>query len=215
MERETHIGLFYPDKLPKHITDDLLVDIKDTGVNIQVTPQEPQMYASSVEWAVPGMIAAYILKPYFESFLGEAGKSHYEVVSKWLHKVLAIGRSLIAKRVSASSSPDKKIDSKQSAGVSVYLQTKNNIRIKLLFDEQLSLEEWQKAMDDMLDIILMHYQGNGSDVLTQALVEQNVIRGVVYALINRDTKEWIFISERSLSMIVYQNMTQQDNRNAE
>lgn len=208
MEQNTQIGLFYPDKFSQDVVDELLADIKDTGVNIQVVPQEPQMYASA-EWAIPGMIVAYILKPYFEAFLGEAGKSHYEILSKWLKKVLGIGRSLIVKRFSATASPDKQVDGKQSASISVYFQTKNNIRIKLLFDESLSLDEWQKAMDKMLDIMLKHYQGDGDNVLTLALTEQNVIRGIIYALINTDTKEWMFISERSLSLMLYQNITQQ------
>src|SRR5215213_6382964 len=103
-EREiTQIGLSYPENLPQGIVSDILTDIPvlDDRFKVQKLPPEAYIY-NCFEWAVPGLIVAYVLKPYFDSFLGEAGKDHYNLLSTWLKKLVVKARSLKVKTVAAT-----------------------------------------------------------------------------------------------------------------
>jgi hypothetical protein len=46
------------------------------------------------------------------------------------------------------------------------IQTKNNRVIKVLFDNSLSIEDWKKSSDEILNIFQEHYENFPNDKLT-------------------------------------------------
>jgi hypothetical protein len=133
-----HIGFICPENIPDVIVEDLLKSLDSQDLHLLIRRTPPSIY-NSFEWAFPGIIAAYILKPYFESFLKEAGKDHYIALNKWLKDLVKKARSIKVHTISAAASSEK-LDPhySQSKSISIYCQTKDARMLKLLFDETLS-----------------------------------------------------------------------------
>ena len=125
---------------------------------VETTPSHIE-YAS-FEWAIPTLISAYILKPYFDGFLKEAGKDHYSLLKNWLTNNIKILKPITVKTV-VSLGAEKKIDPTNTQSKVFSIQTKSfdGITIKFLFDNHLSIEDWQTASISAL-ILMEDYFNN-------------------------------------------------------
>ena len=129
--KDFHILYSCPDKFPDSFADKETQEIKTNGLNLKIEKRPILPYAS-LEWAIPGLIVVYIAKPYFESFLKEAGKDHYHILVKWLKKIAINSRLINVKTLTASQSSEKTNKSNsQSKAISIYIMTSDNRRIKL------------------------------------------------------------------------------------
>ncbi len=191
--KKPDIVLVYPNYFPEHFGDSITTDILNEKLNLLLEREEPKIWAS-IEWAIPGIIMAYILKPYFESFLKEAGKDHYNLLKKFLNRLLKIGKTIPVKTVTSSTSPLKLDKSNtQSKALSIHFELKDGQRLKLLFDNELELNDWINALSSLLDIVQEHYSSYPNDQLTLELepLEKKSAFEII-ATINQETKEWEF-----------------------
>ncbi len=105
MNNTPHIVFDIPEYFPSEF-DSLLLrgGINHNALDIRINRSEPVAWAAA-EWIIPGIIAIYILKPYFESFLAEAGKDHYKLLRNKLGELLGIAKD--SKVHTISSTPEK------------------------------------------------------------------------------------------------------------
>jgi hypothetical protein len=194
------IGFNCPDNMPEEILNDLISELDTKNLNFQVRRLPMPIY-NMFEWAVPGIIAAYVLKPYFESFLKEAGKDHYVYLSKWLKSLVKKARKIKVRTIAAPQSEDK-LDPTycQSKSISIYCQTKDNKLIKLLFDETLGDDDWENSIDKIMNLLIEHYT-SPNDKLTEDIKSLNPKYKTFYAFIDRDTKEWIIKDDQELVQV--------------
>lgn len=76
------ICIIYNESLPSEIFDVFGSEIKSESLNVSVqTKPENQVYACP-EWYIPAAVIAYIGKSYFDGFLKEMGKDHYQTLKK-------------------------------------------------------------------------------------------------------------------------------------
>ncbi len=200
MKQQPDIGLIYPSYFPEDFGEKVTAVIQDERLNLYLKREEPKIW-STVEWAVPGIIAAYILKPYFESFLKEAGKDHYNLLKQCLNKLLKFSKNAPVETITSSSSPDKlDKENTQSKAISIYLEIKDERKIQLLFDNDLKIEDWTTALEEMLDKIQESYLEYPNDELSLDLESLNKDpNGDIFALINKETKQWEFLDLRRMS----------------
>ena len=191
----THVALDCPENIPDVLLDNLTADLKNSAIQFKVRKLPFSAY-NSLEWALPCAIAAYILKPYFDSFLSEAGKDHYSLIKKWLKKVVQTDRQIKVHKIAAPQSKDK-LDStySQSKSISIYCQTKDEKIIKMLFDETLSNEDWEQAIDKFIDTMIDNYKNFPNDQLSGKVSSQ---KKIIYAFIDKDTKELIFMDDNQM-----------------
>lgn len=188
---------------PENFSDDKIAeDVKSlftNGLTIEVKKPEPTVYAA-LEWAIPTAIVAYILKPYFDGFLREAGKDHYLSLKESLKKFIVRGKQLNVKLVTATDSTDKLSDSyTQSVAISIIIQTKNDKQVKLLFDNNLEKEDWDNAIDQLLDYVIENYEKQPDDIMSKKLKEINAEnRYYIYGKINPLTKQVEFFDDNAL-----------------
>lgn len=150
------------------------------------------------EWIVPTGFIVYILKPYFNAFLSEAGKDHYLIVKKGLKKLIEKAKYIKAKFLTAQYST-KKLSKKytQSIVISIIFQTKDNRPIKLLFDNELEISDWENAIDELIELIIENYKSSPNDKLSE------MINGLgkgdeIYAVINQDSKQLELIDNNEM-----------------
>ncbi len=199
-EIDAHIYFNYPDYIPDEYGQKVNSELLTIGLKIQIEKKQQSAWMS-LEWAIPGLIAAYILKPYFESFLKEMGKDHYHLLKKWVKKSSNSSR-LIEITTLTNSGAVHKIDNEntQSKSYSLFLQTYEGRMIKLLFDESLNEEVWNKNIDLMFEWILDNHESHPDDELTNRtknLTEDT--RFTYYAVMNKNGEGWTFYDDLALA----------------
>lgn len=184
-----HLHLEFPEFINKEIVESEVDSFEEIGINVDYKVKETEVFAS-IEWTIPTAIAAYVLKPYFESFLQEAGKTHFEILSSKLKKLTSLGKKMNVKLVAAEQSPEKLNKSyNQSHAISLMIQTNNGKFIKLLFDNDLEKSDWDSAIDQIFDFVIEHYEKNNLSKLSIMTKDLETERGyMIYAKINKESK---------------------------
>jgi hypothetical protein len=194
MKKDFHIYFSIPDRFPD---TDLIRGVDEIQAkDLKVVTEQRSMEAwLSLEWAIPGLIVAYLAKPYFEGFLQEMGKDHYESVKAWLKKVLSRARELDTRVISVGEHKTSGKDT-QSKAISIFIDLKDGRQLKLLFDSDLTEDDWSNGLQEILEMVMANYEAKTDDQLAEALTP---LRGMpyhtVYAYINPETKKWEFIDD--------------------
>ena len=198
-ESNSHILFTYPEHLPKEYGMKVHDELNVEGLNLEIVEEGPKIWAS-LEWAVPGLIAAYLAKPYFESFLKEMGKDHYNVLKNWIKKTSSNSRLIRTTTLTSKGATDK-IDKgdTQSKAFSLYVQTHEGRMVKLLFDESLDDGIWNEHLDLMLDWAIQNHENYPNDELTartSGLLEDP--RFSYYAVMSKEGIDWTFYDDHGL-----------------
>lgn len=213
MKREkVHIGVEFPEVAPDIFIEKVIKDLKVTGLDIGVHKRPELGPMNAIEWVIPTAIAAYLFKSYFDGFLKEAGKDHYNVLRNWLKHFIDTGRAIKVNTIYSSKSPSKKNNNNtQSKSVSLILQTKNDKIIKLLFDEDLVKEDWDNAIDQLLDYAIENYEVYPNDKLTSQTDHIcHDMQCYIYAIIDKQSKKLLFYGDRDMAQLHYDKSNRQE-----
>lgn len=199
MKENLHLVFVYPKSFPQQVIEEELSEVDEANLQFQVARQENSTYAA-MEWIVPTFFATYLLKPYFEAFLQEAGKDHYEIVKSVCKKMLAKGKAIKSQLVSASKSTHKLSGNyTQSHTVSITFQTKTGRQVKMLFDDNLELNDWEKAFDEFSGYILEHYENFPVDSFSNQIKDLSPKQYYsIYVKIDPITKQLEFHDDNTL-----------------
>lgn len=206
-EEINHIGIEVPESMADFASDKIIADLKTDGLNIKILKRPEGGTWAALEWIIPTAIAAYVFKSYFDGFLKEAGKDHYITLKNWLKNFTNNGRLLKVQTIYDSQSTNKRPnDNNQSKSVSLLLQTKNGKIIKLLFDNDLAKEDWDNAIDQLLDFAIENYEKYPNDNLTKELERfDSDTRQRIYAIIDKDNKKLLFYDDKTLIHLQIKN----------
>lgn len=196
-KKVAHIGVSVLNGFQDAGIEMTLGEIKAEGLSLEFEKRRPMPYAA-MEWIVPTACFVYIAKSYFDGFLKEAGKDHFLVLKNWLKKVAANGKDVKFSKVTSKGVSDSRAYN-QSLTLSLLVTTKNNRTIKLLFDNELSKEDWEEAIDSLLDYVIDNYEKYPNDSLTQNTKQlRQDERFYLYALIDKETKQLVFHDDSTL-----------------
>lgn len=199
MQENLHLLIVYPENFPEEIIEKDISELDLGKLNIQIEKQKNEAY-SGMEWIVPTFLATYVFKPYFEAFLGEAGKDNYQSLKAFCKKMLAKGKEMEVHLLPATLSTEKLSKTySQSLAVSILIETKTKRQIKMLFDNNLSLYEWGNAMEKFSDLISEHYENYPNDKLSFAIKDLSPkTYYTIYVKINPTTKDLEFHDDNTL-----------------
>lgn len=166
-----------------------IIELSGKGISIFIKKRESQIYAS-IEWAVPTALALYVAKPFFESFLLEAGKDLYGYLKELISKALVNAKRLESNSGIVMQSKDTtKIKNKvQSKFISVTIVVQQNAAIKFLFDNKLATDEWILANEKMLQLVVQNYKSYPQDNLSYQ-IDKLTFPNNLFAVLN-DNLEW-------------------------
>lgn len=182
--------IFYKANVEKSMQE---LEAEKLNIAISITP-ENQMYAAA-EWAIPTIFCAYILQSYFEGFLSEAGREHYQILKTWLKSKLPILKTVKVIAISSDNSPDKISQStQQSKTFSIACITAANVQLKFLFDDNLDIVDWELMLDKALELIEKHFIDFPNDEISIALMELKLYGNQLFAIIETETMTWKFTS---------------------
>lgn len=213
-EEINHIGIEVPESMPDIFLDKVIEGLNADGLKLKVLKRPELGVMAAMEWIIPTAIAAYIFKSYFDGFIKEAGKDHYTILRNWIKKFAGTGRLIKVHTIYASQSTRKQpANNTQSKSMSLFLQTKNDKIIKLLFDNDLEKEDWDNAIDQLLDFAINNYEKYPNDILTKEIEQCESGTGhKVYAIIDKESKKLIFYSDKDLLRMQNQNSENHTNQ---
>lgn len=187
----THVIMELPDETPDSYTQDLLENLNAAGMTVAIRKHPSVRMYASLEWAVPTAMVIWVLKPYFESFLKEAGKDHYPMLKGWLKRRVNEARFKFS--VFSLSGGRIRREEERSRAISLLVQTKSGQVIKLLFNENLKKEDWDQAIDYLLDFVIENYEkesGSRLERATHGLDKHPQLE--IYAVMDADKKSLKF-----------------------
>lgn len=116
---------------------------------------------AGIELLMMTAIVAYVSKAYFDGFLGEAGREHYQALKKGVkHVAERVGRFPVTR----VSTPGKLVSvQRYSLIFSILLQRDAQTRFKFLIPVDLSPEETEAAMDAFFVFLDGWYAGSMAD----------------------------------------------------
>lgn len=194
-----HLHLRYSSQIQD---DEIELDsnlFRDEKITVQVEKSDENIFMAT-EWAIPTIIVAYILQPYFAAFFSELGKDHYNKLKSGLKKLTHKIKVKNAFFIAAKESPEKlSLSYGQSALFSIVFQTINSRQVKLLFNSNLEIIDWESSIDRVLSLLIENYVMYPNDVITGEFNKRKIKDwDVLYILMDKDLKEIKFFSNEEL-----------------
>ena len=155
------IGLSYVESLSSSALDEFSEEVKAPKLDFQSESRLPPGPYAGMEWMLPTAIIVYIGKSYFDAFLKEAGKDHYQLLKAGLKKLAARCTGEQAPRThlyftdrkAASETP------RYSLVLSVVADLGQGITIKLLLDPNYTAEQSALAIESFLAFLERAHEG--------------------------------------------------------
>ena len=125
---------------------------------------------ASLDWLIPSAFGVYILKPYFEAFLQEAGKEHYEVLKNAISKIIVpkfLGENapLKSRRMTTGGEFKESYFSGSFSISSSINYSNRKVEIKLLFPEGSGDEHCAKAIDKLSSLLSIYSDEELGDLI--------------------------------------------------
>lgn len=182
MEETPHIGVSYQVDLPDEIASEFIKNISAPGLKTLSEPRPIGIYAN-LEWAMPTLLVVYILKPYFNAFLTEAGIDHYRILKNALSQLL---RHIFGKK------PETR-PKKRSQLFSIQTHTQDQRSLKFIFPEGLTHQDYDELIDNLLEILQSHHTNGKADQLSTLIKSTSNKRGPIYIEYSLEEKTWALI----------------------
>lgn len=150
-----HIAVFYQETFPSQPFKEFCGQIEQKGLNLQCESTPDHGPFACIEWLMPSAIIVFLTKPYFESFLQEAGKDHYNILKKSISNLFS-KPPVSNTSISLVSNPPGKIESKKpkySMVYSIMSEVSEELTVKLLLQNEFTAEQNSTAINCFLEIL--------------------------------------------------------------
>jgi hypothetical protein len=171
-------------------SEELCADFSDAvaadGLNL-VFEQTPSTRAfAGVEWLLPTAFMVWVAKPYFDGFLGEAGRDHYVALKNGVKRVAdRLGRV----KVTRIGSPGKVAPVQPYSPIfSVWFERDAETRFKFLIPANLSPEETDAALESFFTFLDGWHAGAIAEAERAPFVTARALGRIVLLAYSAETK---------------------------
>jgi hypothetical protein len=154
------IAISYVEGIPSEFFDDFVLTIKQENLDVIVFSRPESGAYAALEWFLPTMIAAYISKSYFDGFLKEMGKDHYQTFKNSLASLTnkTMSHPRIEPLVFGSEGKVKK-DNPYSLAFSIYAEANDGKKFKLLIPKPNALNDYTDVIYSFLEFLSDYHGG--------------------------------------------------------
>jgi hypothetical protein len=156
-----HIAIIYIDNLPPEPIERFATDLAQNNLKVEKVPRpQPGPYAG-LQWLLPTAVAVFFGKSYFDGFLKEAGKDHYNLLKTATHKLTTEYIGPAARKVILFFTQGKVASSEPEYSMvySLVGELSNGISAKLLLEPELSSDDCARAIAAYLDFLKSFHDG--------------------------------------------------------
>ena len=155
--KNPHLALIHDERIPSEILDQFCCDIEDSLLDFRRQSLPERGPQNSLDAWVLSAIAFIILKPYFDAFLKEAGRDHYNILSNALKKIWNRIFSKDANFRFAILTSSGEVKPEYSFLLSIYAEINNGRKVKLLIREGCSKDEYIETIRAFLNLLESYY----------------------------------------------------------
>ena len=154
---DTQLVFAWDERIPKGIIDDFMATIDTPELKCVADKRRQRGAYAGVELFIDTAIILMIAKPYFDSFLKEAGRDHYVILKSAIlalcEKLLGKDRVVKIEVVVSSNSPLKQSADPFSPAFSIIAPLGSRKRMKFVFRQEMTLEDLDKYTDLILNLV--------------------------------------------------------------
>ena len=157
---EYDIAVSYEEGFPAFAVDTFKEKIGSSNLQLRVEKREPIGAMAGVEWLMFTGMVVYIAKSYFDGFLKEAGKDHYQKLKESLSTLTSETMNHPRIEPVIIGSPGKVIkDNQYSMALSIYAEANDGRRFKLLIPKPTQDNNYTRIVYEFLDFLNYFHQG--------------------------------------------------------
>ena len=184
-----HIAILHVKSVPADAFNDFTQTISSENLDFQVESREDGGPFAALEWLLPTAIIVYISKSYFDGFLKEMGKDHYNLLKMGLGKLRkwAVGPSAPKVTLLGSSGKITK-EQPYSLVFSALAEADSGITFKLLIQTGISEQEYEDSVKAFLDFLFAFHAGTLNANTLESLSSTRVVSGTLLVAFNHTTK---------------------------
>lgn len=146
------------------IPDEPFVEFKDavsaSGLDVVLESRPAAGPYAGVEWFIPTAIVFFVAKSYFDGFLKEAGKDHYQVLRSKLSKTAA--KTMQSPRIEpvlVGTEGKVRKDSPYSLALSIYAEANDGNTFKLLLPKPSYQPDYEEIVCSFLNFLDDYHSG--------------------------------------------------------
>jgi len=184
------IGLSYSESLSSELFDEFIQCIKTDKLDFQIEARENHGPFASIEWLIPSAVVIFISKSYFDTFLKEMGKDHYNLLKSGLKKLwIKVFGPKAPKYHIISTKGKSESGQPYSLLFSIYAEAKAKFRFKLLLQKDISEQAYNEIIESFTAFLLAYHAGNlGMDYINMLNQARNM-GGTIFIAYNFELKK--------------------------
>lgn len=157
-----HLIISYLDNIPVEIPRGIVDAVQHPDLKLIEYPIERHGPFACVDWLLPTAVVVFVTKAYFDAFLKEMGKDHYNALKKG---ILSVWDRLLRKdreiRLVSIGTEGKVKSTKYSLAFSVWSDLNTQYKVKFLFEDQLTEDQFEKNVSLILQFLQTIHTGKG------------------------------------------------------
>ncbi len=188
------------DPLPAEWASEFLGSISRPQLRSATDRPKPTGPQAGPEWLLPTAVFLFLFKSYFDGFLKEAGKDHYQALKPALSRFWArlFGKDRVFSTKVFVSTPAKLAPGpRYSLSFSLAAEGASRRRFKLLLPEDVSAEDFDASVEAFLAFIQAQHSGKDLDLPTRALIAGPDTYGIVLVAFDLSARRLRTIDYRS------------------
>lgn len=181
------IGLAYVSDLPEEPFEAFATAVRRPGLRLKVEASPPFGPMAGVEWLLPTAVVLFFAKSYFDSFLKEMGKDHYDSLKIGCHSLwqafVGPEREITVHLVGTRGKINP--NSTYSHLFSIYSETPDGRRIKFLFEDNSDRESFMEELGAVITALEEFHAGEPRSIIRCGIQNANIPRRMYLLHYNR------------------------------
>ncbi|WP_417357433.1 hypothetical protein [Flavobacterium sp.] len=197
MNNEEMIFIAVPKDYPEDLYGFMERDLNSLNFKVKTIYTNNGVMAG-IEWALPTVVTAYLLKPFFETILKEAAKDLYSAVKLKLKDFISKNRARKYKYITATASVEKLSGNyNQSITVSLEAFLHPKVKVKVLFDESVSDDDMDAMLEGMFEVLKYIYSECQKNI-PEEVSETDDDKLDLFLLANLDSQTWEILTQKQM-----------------
>lgn len=185
----SQIAIIHIDSIPEEIFSDFVRTISTERLRIDIESRENGGTYAGLEWLIPTAVIIYIGKSYFDGFLKEMGKDHYNLLKAGFRALREKLLGPSAPQMAVVSSAGKTTtDQPYSLVYSIMAEGNGSLRFKLLLQREVSELEYDEILNAFLEFLETYHSHAPEAKFAANLEAPRASGGVVLLAFNLETK---------------------------
>lgn len=182
------IAILHTESIPAEVFTEFVRIVSADKLNLHVEAREEGGLYAGLEWLIPTAVIVYLGKSYFDGFLKEMGKDHYNLLKDGLKTLRERLLGSSAPEITTASTPGKATkDQPYSLVYSILAQGEAGLRFKLLLQRGVSEREYEEILDSFLAFLDAYHAQSLERETVEKLRTSRVVGGTILLAFNQET----------------------------